>query len=216
MFWLKRILGNHFTLLCLFGKHGKFDQIEINFRVDRKITLTVCKTISDFILPENHLHLSHTLSSFSHEHSKLSEDWAPQSKTRQRRSPSDDQVRAPLPVHAPHASPCSSANPQSANPPTLSPIHPLFHSDNLTWPDLWSILYSIRSSHLTSDPTHPLQKPIHPLNLSIFLSLISDFFFFFFVMVVWVMVFWWFFCYVVMGFVWIVVDFLWVMVDFVI
>ena len=132
LFWLKRVSGNLFTLLCLFGKHGKFGQIEINFRVNHKITLTACKTISGFILPENHLHFSHTLSSFSHEHSKLSGDRAPQSKTCQRRSPSDNPVRAPPPVRAPHASPCSFANPQSANPPTLSPIHPLFHSDNLT------------------------------------------------------------------------------------
>ena len=132
MFWLKRVSGNHFTLLCLFGKHGKFDQMEINFRVDRKITLIDCKTISGFILLENHLHLSYTLSSFSHEHSKLNEDRAPQSKTRQRRSPFDDPVRAPPPVCAPHASPCSSADPQFTDPPPLSPIHPLFHSDNLT------------------------------------------------------------------------------------
>ena len=76
MFWCKTILGNHFTLLCLFGKHGKFGQMDINFRVDRKITLTAYKTILGFILPENHLHLSHTLSSFSQEHSKLSEDRA--------------------------------------------------------------------------------------------------------------------------------------------
>ena len=132
MFWLKRVSGNHFTLLCLFGKHEKFDKMEINFRVDRKITLTAYKTILGFILLENHLHLSHTLSSFSHEHSKLSEDRAPQSKTRQLMSPFDDPVRAPPPIHTPHASPCSSANPQFTDPPMLSPIHPLFHSDNLT------------------------------------------------------------------------------------
>ena len=132
LFWLKRVSGNLFTLLCLFGKHGKFGQIEINFRVDRKITLTACKTVSGFILPKNHLHLSHTLSSFSHEHSKLNENRSPHSKTRQCRSPSDNPVRAPPPVCAPYTNLCSSADPQSANPPMLSLIHPLFHSDNLT------------------------------------------------------------------------------------
>ena len=56
-----------------------------------------------------------------------------------------------------------------------------------------------------------LWRPVSlSLNLSIFLSLISDFFVV--VMVVWVVVFQWFLCCVVVGFVWIVVDFLWVLV----
>ena len=55
-FWLKRVSGNHFTPLCVFGKHRKFDQTEISFRVDRKITLFWHKTISGSILPSNQLH----------------------------------------------------------------------------------------------------------------------------------------------------------------
>ena len=134
LFWLKRVSGNHFTLLCLFGKHGKFGQMEINFRVDCKITLTACKTILGFILPENHLHFSHTLSSFSHEHSKLNEDRAPQSKTCQRKSPSDNLVRAP------HTSPCSSADPQSTDPPR---VRSTLYFTLTTSPDLQSTLYSV-------------------------------------------------------------------------
>ena len=59
---LKRVSRNHFTPLYVFGKHRKLGQTEINFRVDRKITLLARKTISGFILPLNHLHFSHTLS----------------------------------------------------------------------------------------------------------------------------------------------------------
>ena len=61
LFWLKRVSRNHFTPLCVFGKHRKFGQTEINFRVDRKITHLAFKTISGFILPSNQLHSSHTL-----------------------------------------------------------------------------------------------------------------------------------------------------------
>ena len=55
-----------FYTLLMFGKHRKFNQKEINFRVVRKITHLASKTISDFILPSDQLHSSHTLSSFSH------------------------------------------------------------------------------------------------------------------------------------------------------
>ena len=96
LFWLKMILGNHFTPAYVFGKHRKLGQTEINFCVDCKITLFPCKTILGFILPLNHLYFSHTLSKLlthsleaSHTHSsqtlsKLSCDRAPQSKTRQK------------------------------------------------------------------------------------------------------------------------------------
>ena len=50
----------------MFGKHRKFGQTEINFRVVHKITHLASKTISDFILPLDQLHSLHTLSSFSH------------------------------------------------------------------------------------------------------------------------------------------------------
>ena len=39
LFWLKRILGNHFTLAYVFGKHKKLSKMEINFHVDCKIAL---------------------------------------------------------------------------------------------------------------------------------------------------------------------------------
>ena len=55
-----------YTLLLMFGKHRKFSQTKINFRVNGKITHLASKTISDFILPSDQLHSSHTLSSFSH------------------------------------------------------------------------------------------------------------------------------------------------------
>ena len=55
-----------FYTLLMFGKHRKFNQKEINFRVVRKITHLASKTISDFILLLDQLHSSHTLSSFSH------------------------------------------------------------------------------------------------------------------------------------------------------
>ena len=55
LFWVKRVSGNYFTPLCVFGKLRKFGQMEINFRVDRKITLFWCKTILAFILPSNQL-----------------------------------------------------------------------------------------------------------------------------------------------------------------
>ena len=56
LFWLKRVLRNHFTPLCVFGKHRKFGQMEISFRVDRKISLFWRKTILGSILPSNQLH----------------------------------------------------------------------------------------------------------------------------------------------------------------
>ena len=190
--------------------------MEINFRVDRKITLIDCKTISGFILLENNLHLSYTLSSFSHEHSKLNEhaNAGHHSMTQfvlLLQSVLLMLVRAPLQTHS-------------------SPIHPRWVRSTLyftprTSPDLRSTLYSVWSSHLTFDPhtSDPSSTKADPPIVfpSIFLSLISDFFFFFFVVVVvvvvvWVVVFWWFFYCVVVVFVWIVVDFVWVMVDFVI
>ena len=56
LFWLKRVLRNHFTPLCVFGKHRKFGPTEINFRVHRKISLFWRKTILGSILPSNQLH----------------------------------------------------------------------------------------------------------------------------------------------------------------
>ena len=56
LFWLKRILGNHFTPAYVFGKHRKLRQTEINFRVDCKITLPSRKWISVSILPSNDFH----------------------------------------------------------------------------------------------------------------------------------------------------------------
>lgn len=61
LFWVKMVSGNHFTPLNLFSKLRKFGQTEIRFRVDRKITLFWHKTISNFILPSNQLHSSHSL-----------------------------------------------------------------------------------------------------------------------------------------------------------
>ena len=55
LFWVKRVSGNYFTPLCVFGKLKKFGQMEINFRVDCKITLFWCKTILAFILTSNQL-----------------------------------------------------------------------------------------------------------------------------------------------------------------
>ena len=46
------ILGNHFTLTYVFGKHRKLGQTEIN-RIGRKITRTSQKWISVSILPSN-------------------------------------------------------------------------------------------------------------------------------------------------------------------
>ena len=54
LFWLKRVSGNHFTPLYVFGKHKKLGQTEIKFPVDCKISLIRCKTISVFILPSNY------------------------------------------------------------------------------------------------------------------------------------------------------------------
>ena len=56
LFWLKRISGNPFTPACMFGKHRKLGQTEINFRVDWKITSHTRKSISGFILPLNDFH----------------------------------------------------------------------------------------------------------------------------------------------------------------
>ena len=162
LFWLKKVLGNHFTLLCLFGKHGKFDQMEINFRVDRKITLIACKTILGFILPENHLHLSHTLSSFSHEHSKLSEDQALQRHTNAGHRPTTQFVllRRPIVCWSTHI---------EFDPPSISLQQPHLTSDP---PSTQSDL--VTSPPIHTPPTHPLWKLIHPqsfpqsLNLSLF------------------------------------------------
>ena len=54
MFWLKKVSGNHFTSLNVFGKHKKLGQMKIEFPVDCKISLIRCKTISAFILPSNY------------------------------------------------------------------------------------------------------------------------------------------------------------------
>ena len=54
LFWLKKVSGNHFTSLYVFGKHKKLGQMEIEFPVDCKISLIKCKTISAFILPSNY------------------------------------------------------------------------------------------------------------------------------------------------------------------
>ena len=62
----EKVFRKLFYTLLMFGKHRKFGQMEINFRVVRKITHLASKTISDFILPLDQLHSSHTLSSFSH------------------------------------------------------------------------------------------------------------------------------------------------------
>ena len=56
LFWLKRILRNHFTPAYVFGKHKKLSQMEINFHVDCKIALPSRKWISVFILPSNDFH----------------------------------------------------------------------------------------------------------------------------------------------------------------
>ena len=61
LFWLKKVSRNHFTPLYVFCKHRKLGQTEINFRIDRKMTLLACKTLSSFILPSNQLDFSHTL-----------------------------------------------------------------------------------------------------------------------------------------------------------
>ena len=53
LFSLKMISGNHFTLAYVFGKHKKLGQTEINFCLDRKITLSSRKWISVSILPSN-------------------------------------------------------------------------------------------------------------------------------------------------------------------
>ena len=62
----EKVFRKLFYTLLMFGKHRKFSQTEINFRVVRKITHLANKTISDFILPSDQLHFSHTLSSFPH------------------------------------------------------------------------------------------------------------------------------------------------------
>ena len=54
------ILGNHFTLAYVFGKHRKLGQTEINFCVDHKIPLPSWKWISVSILPSNEFQDSQT------------------------------------------------------------------------------------------------------------------------------------------------------------
>ena len=60
LFWLKMISGNHFTPAYVFGKHKKLGQTEINFYLDRKITLSSQKWISVSILPSNEFQDSKT------------------------------------------------------------------------------------------------------------------------------------------------------------
>ena len=45
-FSLKLISGNYFTPAYVFGKHKKLGQTEINFYLDRKVTLSSRKWIS--------------------------------------------------------------------------------------------------------------------------------------------------------------------------
>ena len=60
LFWLKRVSGNHFTLLYVFGKHRKIGSTEINFSFDCKIPLSSRKSISVSILPSNDFQPSQT------------------------------------------------------------------------------------------------------------------------------------------------------------
>ena len=192
LFWLKRVLGNHFIPLYVFGKHWKLGQTEINFRVNRKIPHLARKTISGFILPSKHLHSSHTLSKLltrtPHRHSPSS-IVTELHRARQHQTQGHPLLHANLSsAHSPTIQLLSflqSDDPQSSDPPTMSflhclnkstfdthyfhPIHPLFHFDPTSNPP--SIL--TRQPHLTSPPihtppTHTLQKMIHiPSNPSI-------------------------------------------------
>ena len=53
LFHMKTGLGKYFTLLCVFGTHWKYGQIENVLHFDRKIPLLTRKTISLVVLPSN-------------------------------------------------------------------------------------------------------------------------------------------------------------------
>ena len=66
LFWLKRVLGNHFIPLYVFGKHWKLGQTEINFRVNRKYPTWPVKPFLVLFYLQS-IYTPHTLSwSFSH------------------------------------------------------------------------------------------------------------------------------------------------------
>ena len=132
LFWLKRVSRNHFTPLYVFGKHKKLGQTEMNFRIDRKMTLLACKTLSSFILPSNQLDFSHTLSNLL-------------TRTPHRHSPNSVVTKLHRARHAKRRSPSPSRqyelHPHSNDPPSI-----LTRQPHLTSPPIHT------------PPTHPLQK----------------------------------------------------------
>ena len=135
LFWLKRVSRNHFTPLYVFGKHKKLGQTEMNFRIDRKMTLLACKTLSSFILPSNQLDFSHTLSNLL-------------TRTPHRHSPNSVVTKLHRARHAKRRSPSPSRqyelHPHSNDPPSILTRQPHLtspstHTQNNPTSNLWPI-----------------------------------------------------------------------------
>ena len=173
-----------FYTLLMFGKHRKFGQTKINFRVNRKITHLASKAISDFILPSDQLHSSQTLS-------KLSCDRAPQNKTHQmvsfHRLSSSPLTHTPENTHSKRE---SSSTLHLKNPSTSSPVRlpslfkpilagdaqnhpsthgPLSHASHSAYPSLVLVLCRPIPILILTDPppsTHPSFEPTHTFKSS--------------------------------------------------
>ena len=131
LFCLKRLLGNYFTTLCVFGTYGKLGQTETALHVDyKKKPLFTHKTISALILPSIVLHFSHsphTLLTHTHKHHTLSPSLAVTTYHERERE-----------LHPfPHANPSSKHSPTSATDPhTSAPVSFLHYLSPMTSPHL--------------------------------------------------------------------------------
>ena len=145
LFRLKRLLGNYFTTLCVFGTYEKLGQTEIALHVDCKKLLLTRKTISVLILPSIVLHFSHnphTLLTRTYRHHTLSPSSAVSTHQRER-----GKELHPLP-HANLSSTHSSLS--AADPHTYAPLS-FLHCLSSIW---------VRLPHLTFDPHTSAQQSL--------------------------------------------------------
>ena len=171
MFWLKRILGNHFTPLYVFGKHRKLGQTEIEFPIDCKISLIRCKTISAFILLSNYFQ---TWKIEEREKEKEEITLPPNPRLHHRPQPqvapvsSHPNIGEIAPPENTHLKRESSSTLHLKNPSTSSPVR----SPSLFKPILAGDAQNHPSTHGPAVACKPLRRPIpcprppltHPLS----------------------------------------------------
>ena len=181
MFWLKRVSGNHFTPLYVFGKHRKLGQTEIEFPVDCKISLIRCKTISAFILPSNYFR-TWKIEEREKEREREQEEIAPQPNPRSHHRP-QPQIAPVLsypntskiaPPENTHLKRKSSSTLQLKNPSTFSPVKslslfkPILVGDAQNHPSTQGPAVTCKPLRRPIPcphplPTHPSSSPTHPL-----------------------------------------------------